>query len=247
MGDYADLFARTLILLLPKPTDGVCVVATIAVRIKKLSQISRLAVNQRFLGMASQSPYSIDMPRTMGQQFNEFPVMTSLSLILLGVMIITLIVVGFVWMRRGFCYYRCRNWPSWVTLLLAVIGLGISAYLMVAAYAGAHWVCGGLGDCRTVQDHSYLFGVIPHAMIGTVGFAVIIILWVWQVLASDKVAHITHWIPPLMILLGLLFAGYLVWLEPFVMGAICVWSLGIGLIMTLLLWLTCPKRSSSGL
>jgi len=43
-----------------------------------------------------------------------------------------------------------------------------------------------------------------------------------------------------MVWIGTLFSIYLTFLEPFVIGASCIWCLTSAVIMTLLLWATTP-------
>jgi uncharacterized membrane protein len=96
---------------------------------------------------------------------------------------------------------------------LALLGLGISAYLTWVHYAGIDPVCTGISDCERVQssDYAELVG-IPVAVIGVVGYAAI--------LASLR-ARVD--VTALLAYLAVAFSGYLTWAELFRIEAICQW------------------------
>jgi uncharacterized membrane protein len=48
---------------------------------------------------------------------------------------------------------------------------------------------------------------------------------------------------PTLAFLGTLFSIYLTFLEPFVIGATCMWCLSSAALMLALLWLTVPKHA----
>ncbi|MCU7960839.1 MAG: vitamin K epoxide reductase family protein, partial [gamma proteobacterium symbiont of Bathyaustriella thionipta] len=123
--------------------------------------------------------------------------------------------------------------------VLALAGLGVAAYLAWIETAGVAAVCGPVGDCNTVQqsEYAHLLG-IPMGVLGVVAYLGIFFLWL--------VAHRgpIRWHPLAQLLLfaltlgGILFSIYLTFLEPFVIGATCIWCLTSAIIMTSLLWLT---------
>ena len=71
-----------------------------------------------------------------------------------------------------------RGRPSALTLaigILAVVGLGISAYLTYLHYAGLQPLCVASHGCEKVQSsHWSKLGGIPVATLGLVGYALII-------------------------------------------------------------------------
>jgi uncharacterized membrane protein len=97
-------------------------------------------------------------------------------------------------------------------------------------------VCGPIGDCNAVQtsEYAYLFG-IPIGVLGVVGYVAILATWAWGAWRADNRVTLAL---PLMTAFGVLFSIYLTYLEPFVIGSVCVWCLTSAVVMTLLLLLS---------
>jgi uncharacterized membrane protein len=130
--------------------------------------------------------------------------------------------------------------------VLALIGLGIAAYLTYVEVAGRTAVCGPVGDCNTVQQSEYaeLFGLIPIGVIGIAGYLLILGLWVAARLAPRRTDLLT--VAGFAIVAGGVgFSLYLTLLEPFVIGASCAWCLGSALTITALLWVLGPPTRSA--
>ena len=62
--------------------------------------------------------------------------------------------------------------PSWVVPALALLGLGVAAYLSFVEVSGNSAVCGPVGDCNAVQQSEYarLFGILPVGILGMIGY-----------------------------------------------------------------------------
>jgi len=174
-------------------------------------------------------------PMSMKQHFLQDVVGNSVSvLVLLGMVATVLWVVMIVtgkWRAR-------KSWPMGVILFLVVIGIGVSGYMSFVELTHETAVCGPVGDCNTVQqsEFAYLFGIIPIGLLGVIGYSLILLIWAivyWGPANLQRTATI--------ILFGLtmggtLFSIYLTTLEPFVIGASCVWCLTSAVVMTLLMW-----------
>ncbi len=122
----------------------------------------------------------------------------------------------------------------WVFLL----GSGISAYTAYAALAGVAPVCGPVGDCITVQSsvYSHIFG-IPLGIFGLLAYGAILVSWLLAGRFSPGGGGWWHWLPWAIALSGFMFSLRLTTLEPFFIGATCLWCLGSALSMTATLWL----------
>jgi uncharacterized membrane protein len=109
---------------------------------------------------------------------------------------------------------------------LALIGLGISVYLTVLKLAGTAPLCIPGGGCETVQTSSYseLFGV-PVAAYGAAWSAVALAAAVRWWRSSDRRALVVLYLGGLA---GTMFEAYLVYLELFVIHAICSWCAAYG-------------------
>jgi uncharacterized membrane protein len=136
-----------------------------------------------------------------------------------------------------------RSRPQWVEYLtpaLIVIGMGVSGYLTYIEITASTAVCGPLGDCNAVNTSSYarLFGVLPIGVMGLIGYIAILTAWLWGRFRSDKLASSMPLILFGLSLFGTLFSISLTYLEPFVIGAVCMWCLASAIIMTALLLLS---------
>ena len=131
-------------------------------------------------------------------------------------------------------------WPEVALPLLALIGLGVALYLAYVETQAVEAICGPVGDCNAVQASPYatLFGVLPVGVLGAAGYLAILAAWLWGRFGSGQLAD---YAPPAMFglsLFGVLFSVYLTYLEPFVIGAVCIWCLTSAVIITLLMLLT---------
>jgi uncharacterized membrane protein len=87
------------------------------------------------------------------------------------------------------------------------------------------------------SEYAKLFGVIPVGAVGLVGYVAIIAAWLVARLRAGfadwaKLATLA------MTLFGTVFSIYLTFLEPFVIGATCVWCLTSAVATTILMWLS---------
>jgi uncharacterized membrane protein len=125
---------------------------------------------------------------------------------------------------------------DWANPLLALGGLGVAAYLAHVEVNGIEAVCGPVGDCNTVQQSEYarLFGVVPIGVLGVVGFAAIVVTWAVRRWGTGRSSMGAGLALLALTALGTLFSMYLTFLEPFVIGATCLWCLTSSVIMTAL-------------
>ncbi len=101
--------------------------------------------------------------------------------------------------------------------LAAGAGIAVAGYLTWAHYADATVVCVAGGGCETVQESSYAeIAGLPVALLGLVGYAVVLGLIAWDAPTARLVAAT-------LALVGLLFSAYLLVLQLFVIDAICLW------------------------
>jgi uncharacterized membrane protein len=126
--------------------------------------------------------------------------------------------------------------PIWIIPVLSLIGIGVAGYLAYVEFNQVEAVCGPVGNCNTVQQSSYatLFGVLPVGVLGMLGYIAIIITWLISLLDLPEFNRVSKLVLWLLTLLGTLFSIYLTFLEPFVIGASCIWCLSSAVIMTLL-------------
>jgi uncharacterized membrane protein len=129
--------------------------------------------------------------------------------------------------------------PTAAKVLIAVllVGLGISAYTAYTALAHVSLACGPIGSCAEVQGSEYakLFG-IPMGVLGLNGYLLILVTWLIARQLSPKGGG-WNWLPWGVALFGVLFSLRLTALEPFVIGATCLWCLGSAVSITIAFWL----------
>jgi uncharacterized membrane protein len=178
-------------------------------------------------------------PSTLGERFGRDPVGNGLAVVALVVMVAALgaILVGAA-RRLG-----PREPGLWMPALL-VIGAAVSAYLTYIETTGTAAVCGPVGDCNTVQQSPYatLFGVIPVGLLGLLGYGLMLALWVLG-LEGRPAAGFARRALVVATLAGLAFSVYLTFLEPFVIGATCLWCLSSAAVVTALAWLAAAWTS----
>lgn len=161
-----------------------------------------------------------------------------------GELIVFIVIVGTIlraWRKSAF--------PTWLVPLAAVSGLAVAGYLAYVELTLSDAVCGVVGNCNTVQQSTYaqILGV-PIGVLGIAGY--LLILGTWLLSRTGNRQPLARKILQALALFGVAFSIYLTFLEPFVIGATCVWCLTSAVIMLLLLWLVMspapePKRSQS--
>lgn len=119
--------------------------------------------------------------------------------------------------------------------LLSLLGLFVAAYLWLYKLGKIGTLVCGTGGCETVQLSQWSrFAGFEVAAIGVAGYAVLLLLS----LASLQPALAgRRWPATLFAALtgiGVLFAGYLTYLELFVIHAICRWCVASAVIIAIL-------------
>jgi uncharacterized membrane protein len=122
------------------------------------------------------------------------------------------------------------------TALLSLAGMLVSAYLWMFKHGYIGSLACGTGGCATVQFSPYSqFLGVDVALLGFVAYALLLGLSMlglqpaWQARREPARAAL------LLSAGGVLFAGYLTWLELFVIHAICRWCVSSAVIILLVL------------
>lgn len=117
---------------------------------------------------------------------------------------------------------------------LALVGLSLAGTL-VAGYltwlhvTGASALCTGLGGCEAVQGSRFAWvGPVPVAMLGLVAYLALLLLSLWR--WGGGPAWVSLALFGLAVA-GVLYSGYLTYLELFVIGAICPWCVASAMII----------------
>lgn len=127
-----------------------------------------------------------------------------------------------------------RTAPAWpraarvAVPVLVACGMVVAAYLSYVEASGVAAVCGPVGDCNAVQHSPFarILGV-PVAVLGLAGYGAIMAAW----LLGRRLAAFV------LAVIGTLASAVLTFLEPFVIGAVCLWCLASAGLMTALMML----------
>ena len=173
---------------------------------------------------------------TMSERFALDPAGNTVSVIVLLGM---LLVVGMVAVNFQRPVATPKEFPNWLLPTLAAIGLVAALYLSYVEITQTQAICGPVGDCNTVQQSRYatLFGILPVGVLGAIGYVLIFAAWGIQHHGQES------WRPNaakalwLMAGFGTLFSIYLTFLEPFVIGATCMWCITSAVVQTAIFWI----------
>lgn len=173
-----------------------------------------------------------------------------LASVLAGVFFVTLalsIVMPILLLTKKSPHKIVENWHQWAVPVLVVGGLAVAGYLAFAESTHTEPSCGPVGDCGAVQNSPYavLFGFLPVGLLGFSGYAVILFAWLIGWLAADAAKKWSALVVWGLCIFGVLFSAYLTFLEPFVIGATCMWCVASAVLMIVLLWVTTPAAQQA--
>ena len=162
-------------------------------------------------------------------RFNHDRTANTIAVAVLLILIGVVVYIAINFMRVA----ELKQWPDWTLVVLLVIGLGIAVYLATVEIGGGEAVCGPVGDCNAVQQSQYatLFGILPVALLGIIGYVMIGGTWLIGKKAQGQLQFYAKLAMFFSALFGLLFFIYLTFLEPFVIGATCAWCISSALVM----------------
>jgi uncharacterized membrane protein len=165
------------------------------------------------------------------------PLGNGLAILVLAALLASIVAVPIL-LRRG----TMPRLPGWPIPLLAIAGIAISAYLGSVESSGGQAVCGPVGDCNAVQDSEYarLAGV-PMGVVGVLGYTMVLAGWIVARLLEGRLADAILVGVAVGAYAGTLFSAWLTFLEPFVIGATCLWCISSALTMLALMWLTAER------
>jgi uncharacterized membrane protein len=161
--------------------------------------------------------------------------------VLIGMILAVLyVVIQIIRVMQGAPVGLSSRWRDGVFIALSVLGMAIAGYLAYVETQAVAAFCGPVGDCNTVQSSPYakLFGVLPIGVLGVIGYIAILGVWLWGRWGLGRFSAYAPLFVLAMTLFGVLFSIYLTYLEPFVIGAVCIWCVSSAIIMTLLMLLS---------
>jgi uncharacterized membrane protein len=243
--DWPDIPGLAAIIPTPAPTQTAGPEATPSTAPGLVTQVTD---NPTDLAAVDGKPGLVPLDRlaaAVGGRLARDPQGSALSItVLIGMIIAVVRSLG-----------RCRRFPSewtsasatWPVLVLSLVGLVAAGYLAYVEAIQATAFCGPIGDCNAVQQSAYakLFGIVPLAALGLAGFALIAGLWILRRFQRGQTAVLLDQAIFALALFGTLFSTYLTFLEPFVIGATCLWCIASAVAMAAVLWLATPAAPES--
>ena len=128
------------------------------------------------------------------------------------------------------------NKALWWSVVLAVLGFLDATYLTIKHYLGTPIPCSILEGCEVVTTSVYSqIGPVPVALLGSLYYLTLLVLFVISIESKNPARKIQL----LKITVGLVSAGFLaslgfVYIQLFVLDAICLYCMGSALSSTLL-------------
>lgn len=190
----------------------------------------------------------------MGHNFARDPLGNTFSAVVLAGMIISLIFGIRAFLKEPGILFPKQL--SWVVPGLCVLGCGIAGYLAYVEITSAEAICGPVGHCQIVQQSEYarVFRILPVGLLSLAGYGLILIVWLAGRSSSARFSDLANLVLLGLAVFGILFSIYLTFLEPFIIGATCLWCLSSAILMTILMLLSiapgklaihrqCMKRS----
>jgi len=140
-------------------------------------------------------------------------------------------------------------WLVAAAVVLSVAGVGIAVYLALENLQGNAGVCTVVHGCATVQKSRY--GKILGIPISVPGLALYLALagsaagWLFDFRAQRRLFTVIGFNGALF---GVLFSGYLTYLEAFVLDAWCIYCIASALILSalFLIWVGVLRSMSTG-
>ncbi|HYI21043.1 MAG TPA: vitamin K epoxide reductase family protein [Candidatus Limnocylindrales bacterium] len=140
--------------------------------------------------------------------------------------------------------------PAIILAALDLVGLLIAGYLSVVELGGGVPACGPIKGCEEVARSEYAWiGPIPVAVFGVLLSAVLLVLalaWWRTNIYGLLLAHYA------LSLVGVIFDGYFLYLQVFVIGAVCIWcltyeiSLLLRFLVAFVVWYRQPRPDTDG-
>ncbi len=125
-----------------------------------------------------------------------------------------------------------------IFLIFGIVGLGDASYLTIQHYAGTSLVCSVFNGCDRVTSSVYAtWGSIPVALVGIVYYAGILVTAALAFWKSKKYLLFTMGITTL----GFLGSLWFVYLQFFVLNALCTYCLLSALITFVLFGMSVKK------
>jgi uncharacterized membrane protein len=177
-------------------------------------------------------------PETPWEKFASDLVGNTLAVIVLAGLILSLFFSILVTFRPAPKFLS--DIPDWVFPVLLIVGFAVASYLTHAELTQSDVICGGISRCQDVHESQYsrIFGVITVGEFGILGYLLIGLAWLAHRYLRGRIRTAAAIAMYGFAVFGVTYSSYLTFLEPFVIGATCLWCLASAVVMSLILPLT---------
>jgi len=128
-----------------------------------------------------------------------------------------------------------KNKLYWTSIAFTALGLAVSLYMTILKYWGGERMCIGNGGCQTVSESPYaIIAGVPVAVFGIIGYLALLVMLVLELRGGKFFKKNATLLTFGMAVLGFVFTLYLVYLEIFVIKALCPFCLTSQITMTIL-------------
>jgi uncharacterized membrane protein len=128
-----------------------------------------------------------------------------------------------------------EKWLYRASIVITLIGLAVSIYMTIFKLTGNETMCIGNGGCSVVNNSPYaVINGIPVAVFGIVGYLAILAVLILEKKAGKFFKQNATMLNFGLTLIGFLFTLYLIYLEIFVIKALCPFCLTSQIAMTIL-------------
>jgi uncharacterized membrane protein len=123
----------------------------------------------------------------------------------------------------------------WASIVFTAIGLAVSIYMTIFKLTNNNNMCVGNHGCTTVNDSSYsVINGFPVAAVGIIGYLAILLVLILEVKGGRFFKENAILVNFGLMLIGFLFTLYLIYLEIFVIKALCPFCLTSQIAMSIL-------------
>ena len=123
----------------------------------------------------------------------------------------------------------------WISIVLALLGVLVSIYMTIYKLTSNNAMCLGSGDCSTVNASPYsMVSGIPVALLGVLGYAAILGILALEARAGKFFKQNATLGVFGLTVTGFVFTLYLVYIEIYVIYALCPFCITSQVTMTIL-------------
>jgi uncharacterized membrane protein len=193
---------------------------------------------EQFIALSNIKLENLSVWQFMAYKFKQDPLANGIAVIVLVIMVVSLIAAVAIPLSSVKDPTVLTILPGFIIPLLALIGLAIAVYLSYVEVSETRAVCGPVGNCNAVQNSPYakLFGILPTAILGMVGYIAILVIWLFRQFGPESLKRQARLVLWGLGIFGVFFSSYLTFLEPFVIGATCAFCLASAVVLTIILW-----------